>query len=517
MTSILLTTLNSSYQHAAFGLRYLRANLGELRDQSRIFEFTTDRTARDVAEVLISQNPKIIGLSVYIWNAKQTLDLVSLLKKLAPDVILVLGGPEISFETEKQELFQWVDYVVGGEGDFIFRELCLKLLAGEKPAEKILRGALPDIASIQMPYAEYNDEDIKNRVIYVEASRGCPYKCEYCLSSLDKSVRNFSLEKFLTEMQTLLDRGVRQFKFIDRTFNLSPSISTQILQFFLKNIQLGLFLHFEMVPDRLPDELKELIVQFPAGSLQFEIGVQTLNPQVAALVSRRNDYQKMKDNLRFLREKTSVHTHVDLIAGLPGEDLASFAKGFDELVELEPDEVQVGVLKRLRGTPIIRHDQTWQMIYQEQSPYQVIGTKMVSFLELQQINRFSKHWDQIANSGQFIETTKFLRQQAQFSQTSFFGLFAELSQFLTQKFPTSQNVGLVNLFQSVFQFLTLAKNHSETEIKDLLAKDYARSGRHDLPSFLKSESSVSTKTQMFPATPKRQRLHLSQESPKLTT
>lgn len=509
MIPILLATLNSSYQHAAFGLRYLRANLGELRDQSQILEFTTDRTARDVAEVLISQNPKIIGLGVYIWNAKQTLELASLLKKLAPDVVVVLGGPEISFETEKQELFQWADYVVCGEGDFIFRELCLKLLAGDKPAEKILRGALPDIAAIQLPYAEYNDEDIKNRVIYVEASRGCPYKCEYCLSSLDKSVRNFSLEKFLAEMQTLLNRGVRQFKFIDRTFNLSPSISTQILQFFLNNIELGLFLHFEMVPDRLPNELKDLIVQFPAGRLQFEIGVQTLNPQVAALVSRRNDYQKMKENLRFLREKTLVHTHVDLIAGLPGEDLASFSKGFDDLVALEPDEIQVGVLKRLRGTPIIRHDQTWQMIYQEQPPYQVMSTKMISFFELQQINRFSKHWDQIANSGQFVETAKFLRRQAELSQSSFFELFAELSQFLTRKFPTSQNIGLVNLFQGVFQFLTVEKSHPESDIKALLAKDYARHGRHDLPSFLKNESSVSAKPRIFPATPKRQRLHLS--------
>jgi len=517
MTPILLTTLNSSYQHAAFGLRYLRANLGELRDQSRILEFTTDRTARDVAEVLLSQNPKIIGLGVYIWNTKQTLELVSLLKKLAPDVVLVLGGPEVSFETEKQELFQWADYVVCGEADFLFRELCTKILAGDKPSEKILRGALPEIGAIQLPYSEYSDEDIKNRIIYVEASRGCPYKCEYCLSSLDKSVRNFSLHQFLSEMQILLDRGVRQFKFIDRTFNLSPSTSTQILQFFLKNIQLGLFLHFEMVPDRLPDELKELIVQFPAGSLQFEIGVQTLNPQVAALVSRRNDYQKMKDNLRFLREKTSVHTHVDLIAGLPGEDIGSFAKGFDELVLLEPDEIQVGILKRLRGTPIVRHDQNWQMLYQEQSPYQVISTKMISFAELQQINRFSKHWDQIANSGQFIETTKYLRNHAVSSQQSFFQLFAELSQFLTQKFPTSQNVGVVNLFHGVFQFLLQAKLLPENEVKTLLAKDYARSGRHDLPTFLKMRTSVdlgnSRKAQASSSVPKRQRLHLSHENP----
>lgn len=514
MTTILLTTLNSSYQHAAFGLRYLRANLGELREQSKILEFTTDRSARDVAEALLSHSPQVIGLSVYIWNAKQTLDLVSLLKKLAPQVTLVLGGPEVSYETEKQEIFQWADYVVCGEGDFLFRELCQKILKGEKPAEKIQRGVLPEISQIVSPYSEYTDEDIKNRIVYVEASRGCPYKCEYCLSSLDKSVRNFSIDAFLADMKVLLDRGVRQFKFIDRTFNLSPSISTKIMRFFLQHMSLGLFLHFEMVPDRLPDELKELIVQFPAGSLQFEIGVQTLNPQVAALVSRRNDYQKMKENLRFLREKTSVHTHVDLIAGLPGEDLQSFAQGFNELVTLEPDEIQLGILKRLRGTPIIRHDQNWQMLYQEQPPYQVVSTKTMSFSDLQKMNRFSKHWDQVANSGQFVETSKFIKSHAAVTKQSYFDFFARLSQFLSAKFPTSLNLGAYNLFQSLYQFLTENEGLAKDEIKALLAKDYARGGRTDLPQFLKSETPVGNRAVSNQvSTPKRQRLHLSTEHP----
>jgi radical SAM superfamily enzyme YgiQ (UPF0313 family) len=502
-TPILLTTLNSSYQHSAFGLRYLRANLGELRQDSKILEFTTDRPLRDVAEALLSYQPKIIGLGVYIWNARQTLDLVTLLKKLAPEVILVLGGPEVSHETDRQEITRWADYVICGEGDFLFRELCGKILTGQSPSDKIIRGELPSIASLQLPYSEYTEEDIKNRVIYIEASRGCPYKCEYCLSSLDKSVRNFPLENFLLEMQSLLDRGVRQFKFIDRTFNLSPSVSTRILQFFLKQSYLGLFLHFEMVPDRLPDELKELIVQFPAGSLQFEIGVQTFNPQVAALVSRRNDYQKMKENLIFLREKTSVHTHVDLIAGLPGEDLPSFAKGFDELAALQPDEIQVGILKRLRGTPIVRHDREWEMLYQEFSPYQILRTKTMSFAELQMIQRFSKHWDQIANSGQFTMTMEYLR-----SEPSLFQLFAELSQFLTQQFPTSQNIGVVNLFQSLWRFLTQLKNRPEEEVRDLLRQDYARGGRRDLPSFLKEDKDLTpVQGKKLSAIPKRQSLH----------
>ena len=165
---------------------------------------------------------------------------------------------------------------------------------------------MPEIKSIEMPYHLYTEDDIKNRVMYVEASRGCPYKCEYCLSSLDKSVRNFDLTDFLKSIDTLVERGARTFKFVDRTFNLSPTTSTTILKYFLTKIDLGLFLHFEMVPDRLPQEIKDLIIQFPEGSLQFEIGIQTLNPVVAKNISRNNDLVKVRENFKYLNGSSDV-------------------------------------------------------------------------------------------------------------------------------------------------------------------------------------------------------------------
>ena len=379
---ILLTTLNSTYQHCAFGLRYLFANLGVLQERAQIVEFTIAKDPKEIAEALLAYNPKVIGIGVYIWNARQTLDLVKILKKVAPEVHLVLGGPEISYETQSQELTTYADFVIQGEGDFQFAELCRNLMSDAGSVDKkILPPILPDIKQIQLPYDLYSDDDIKNRIIYVEASRGCPYKCEYCLSSLDKSVRSFDLDLFLGEIDKLILRGARQFKFIDRTFNLSVTTCQAILNFFLKRIDLGLFLHFEMVPDRLPVEIRDLIKQFPAGSLQFEIGLQTFNPMVAGLVSRRNDLVKVAENFKYLREQTQVHSHADLIVGLPGEDLQSFANGFNRLVELDPDEIQVGLLKRLKGTPIIRHDSTWQMLYQEHPPYQILSTKTIHFLK----------------------------------------------------------------------------------------------------------------------------------------
>jgi hypothetical protein len=209
-------------------------------------------------------------------------------------------------------------------------------------------------------------------------------------------------------MQRLLDRGARQFKFVDRTFNLNLKISLPILQFFLERYTPGLFVHFEMIPDRLPAPLREIIAKFPPGALQFEVGIQTFNEDVEALISRRQDHARLIDNLTWLRESTGVHVHADLIVGLPGEDLASFGRGFDKLVALRPQEIQVGILKRLRGTPIVRHDAEWAMVYSPHPPYEVLQTKLVSFADMQRMRRFSRYWDLVANSGKFARSLELL-------------------------------------------------------------------------------------------------------------
>ncbi|MBC7370161.1 MAG: cobalamin B12-binding domain-containing protein, partial [Bdellovibrionaceae bacterium] len=245
---IILGTLNSTYQHCSFGLRYLYANLQELQPRAEMIEWTIHATPRNIVEKILSFNPKIVGFGVYIWNTTETYEVVSILKKVAPEVVIVLGGPEVSYETETQPICKTADYVIKGEADFLFYEFCKNILGGTKPEQKIISGALPDITKIKMPYDLYSDEDIKNRIVYVEVSRGCPYKCEYCLSSLDKVVRSFDLDKFLADMDALIAKGLRQFKFVDRTFNLSIQTSSKIMQFFLERIHLNLFLHFEMVP-----------------------------------------------------------------------------------------------------------------------------------------------------------------------------------------------------------------------------------------------------------------------------
>lgn len=438
---IVLSTLNARYTHASFGLRYLLANLGPHRDRAVLREYAIKRPATEIVDDILSSNPSLVGFGVYIWNTDQTLEVVRQLRARDPDLLIVVGGPEISFEIETQPLFPLVDYIFKGESDFSFRDFVANWIdKNELPAAKIVAAALPEIKRIILPYAEYTDEDIRNRTIYVEASRGCPYKCEYCLSSLDVSVRNFDIEAFLAEIAKLIERGARQFKFVDRTFNLSPATSSRILGFFLERIDLGLFLHFEMVPDRLPDELKDLIRKFPAGSLQFEIGIQTWNPEVAKNVSRRQNYDKIRENLKFLRAETGVHTHADLIIGLPGETSDSFASGFNELARLQPDEVQVGILKRLKGTPIARHDSAFKMVYSSRSPFQIQSNIDLSADQLRDLEVFADFWDLVANSGRFKALSKRIREDE-----NPFEYFFAIARFLHAHFNRTHSIHLRDL------------------------------------------------------------------------
>jgi radical SAM superfamily enzyme YgiQ (UPF0313 family) len=406
--SIVLCTLNARYSHASLGLRYLLANMGELLPQTRIQEFVIGIRAADVVEKLLALRPRLIGFGVYIWNVEELTHIVALLKRVAPEITIVLGGPEVSHEIADQHIIALADYVVTGWGDTTFPRLCSEILKGPKPLMKIHAGAQPPMDQIAFPYAYYSDDDIAQRTVYVEASRGCPFKCEFCLSALDKTAWPFPLDDLLCELGALHARGARVFKFVDRTFNLNTSNSFRILQFFLDKLHEfpddPVFAHFELVPDHLPDALKDSIRKFPPGALQFEIGIQSFNPEVQARISRKQNNEKAMANLRWLREETNAHLHVDLIAGLPGEDVDSFARGFDQLVSLKPHEIQFGILKRLRGTPIIRHTQAYGMVFDPAPPYQILATDCIDFNMMQRLVRFARYWDLVANSGRFSES-----------------------------------------------------------------------------------------------------------------
>ena len=480
MPAIVLATLNAKWIHASFGLRCLRANLGELRDHCAIVEFDIQNRPADVAERILAAEPRIVGLGVYVWNAQATAELVTVLKAIAPDVVVVLGGPEVSHETEAQSMCAAADYVVRGEGDLVFADLCRKLFRGERPTPRVIDAAPPHFEQLADPYAEYDETDIAHRIVYVEASRGCPFTCEFCLSSLDDGVRKAPLDSFLHRMQTLYDRGLQHFKFVDRTFNLDIKTSVAILEFFLHRLRPGLFAHFELIPDRLPDALKEPIAKFPEGVLQFEVGVQTLDPMVGKAIARRQDNDKVIANLTWLRENTGVHLHADLIVGLPGEDLATFGRGFDRLWSARPHEIQVGILKRLRGAPIARHDETASMRYATTPPYEVLQTAAMSFVEIQRMKRFARYWDIIANSGNWPHTLALL-----LSGESAFASFLAFSDAVHTTARATHGIAMHKIASLLFDWLVTSRGLERDTVGTALAADYARGRRHDWPEILR--------------------------------
>lgn len=443
MSRIALATINARYMHASLGLRCLYANLGELEQYCQVTEFTLDERPVDIAERLLAEEPRIVGLGVYIWNAAISTQVVELIKRIRPQTIVVLGGPEVSYEHEEQDIVRAADYVVTGMADLAFASLCQRLLAGHPPDGKIISPGGLDLRDLHPPYDHYDHVDLSERLTYVEASRGCPFKCEFCLSALDRTAWAFPLDVFLDEMAKLLSRGARHFRFVDRTFNLKKASTIAILEFFLERMSDDLFLHFELIPDRLPDAVRELITRFPPGSLQFEIGVQTFTPEVQAVISRRQDNEETLRNLRWLRHDTHAHIHADLIFGLPGETLDSFRDSFDQLVAANPHEIQVGILKRLRGSPIVRHTQTHDLRFNPDPPYNILATDRIDFSTMQSMSRFARYFDLIINSGRFEAARPLLLGDAPFDN------FLALSEWLFAATDRTHRIAPTRLFDLI--------------------------------------------------------------------
>jgi radical SAM superfamily enzyme YgiQ (UPF0313 family) len=484
-SEIVLCTLNAKYIHASLGLRYLLANMKDLQKNTTLCEFTINRKTEELAAELLAINPKVVGFGVYIWNTVQTCALVKLLKTQRPDIKIVLGGPEVSHETLEQEIVHLSDHIITGWGDVSFPKLCQALLYGPKPLMKVIAGEQPPLAAIKLPYDLYTDDDLAHRLLYVEASRGCPFKCEFCLSSLDKTAWAFDLELFLGELETLYARGARNFKFVDRTFNLKIDASVRILQFFLDRLSSDLFVHFEVIPDHLPDKLKDMIAQFPPGVLQFEVGIQSFNVEVQQRISRRQDNDKTVANLGWLVNESNAHLHTDLIFGLPGESLQSFGEGFDRLFAIKPHEIQLGILKRLRGTPIARHTVEHGMVYDALPPYQIQQTNVVNAADMQRFARLARYWDLVANSGRFSGAMALL-----LDTESPFLAFMAFSDWLWENSPKTQGktsgITPENLVDALHAYLIDVRKFETELVTQTLLADYIASGARARPDVLRS-------------------------------
>ncbi len=474
---IILTTLNSRFTHSAIGLRYLYANMQELQSQTKILEFSINDAVQSVAEKLLFSNPNIIGLGVYIWNVSLIAELIHIIKKVSPQTTIILGGPEVSYEPFRVDLSD-ADYIVKGEGDLAFYELCKNIL-NDAPLPRIIPMTLPNLKNIALPYKYYSDDDIKNRYIYVEISRGCPFACEFCLSSMDEKVRAFNLDAVLEEFEVLWGRGARNFKFVDRTFNLNMKAANKILDFFLAK-EPPYFAHFEVIPDHFPASLREKIKSFPHGALQLEIGIQTLNLEIANNISRQLNLEKIKENIAFLENETTAHIHLDLIVGLPGESLKSFGENLDKLMSLSSCEIQIGILKKLSGTHIERHDVTFGMVYSDIPPYDILKNSELSFNDIQIMKRFARFWDLTYNSGNFKNSIELL-----WSEGSVFENFYAFSLWIYEQTDSTWKISLQRLGELLFTYMSEVQNQEPQKIADTMLEDMMKLKGRAIPSYLK--------------------------------
>ncbi len=495
---ILIAAINARHSHASMGARCLLANMGDLRPQTQLLEFTIQQSAAEIAAAIIARAPKILALGVYIWNSPRIAELLPLLRHQSPDMKIILGGPELPEGQPPCCPFESLaDFLLLGEADLAFPSLCRDLLSdphsrslvprslGEGGSVSIrgcLRPPLPDLSSLQLPYAEYTDSDLAHRLLYVESSRGCAMRCDYCVSANDPHVRFFPMPALLAAFDQLLARGARQFKFCDRSFNLDIPRAIEILSFFLERLPShpGLFLHFEMLPDRFPAELRDILSRFPPRSLQLEIGLQSFNPQVLETIRRPQNLERAADTLRFLRDHTHAFLHTDLIAGLPGETPDSFAAGFDRLVALDPHEIQLGILKKLPGAPIARHDDEFAMAYNSAPPYEILSTQEWPAGHLARTARFAHYWDAIVSSNRFLAAAPLIWQD----EPSIFAAFLAFSDWMAARFPREHGVPLPALVEAVFDFLTQVRGLPPDLAADALLCGYRHSGARDIPPSL---------------------------------
>lgn len=459
----ILTTLNAKYIHTSLALRWLYVANKDRFDIS-FREYVIKEDVERIADELLASGPDIIGISVYIWNVDKAKRLAAALKERKPGLTIILGGPEVTYEPE-YFLKDWnIDYVVGGEGEFVLGDL-LTAIENDQSTEiegvssirnisrTVVKADLNKLASLPSPYTLEEDKtDIKNRLVYFETSRGCPYQCQYCLSSLEKGVRYFPQEHIFGNLRYLIENGAKQIKFLDRTFNLNKEHTKAVFDFLTDNYRPNLSLQFEIYADLLTDEtIDYLNSKLPTNYFRFEIGIQSTYEPTNSAVKRKQDFSLLAGNIRKLMSGGKIDLHLDLIAGLPYETLGRFIKSFNDVFDLKGKEVQLGFLKMLRGTALRRDAVKYGYIYSQQAPYEIESNNDISKDELERIHDAEHALEKYWNSGKFSRTMKILT--GTYYKGRYFELFDEIGQYYNQNRLPHHGYQLEDIFFNLHNFL----------------------------------------------------------------
>lgn len=410
--NIVCTTLNAKYIHTNLAIRYLKAYALPEFDIS-LAEYTIKDPVLNIVSDLIQKKPKVIGFSCYIWNIEESIKVIKMIKKIDPSIQVVIGGPEVTYDViEWMERVDEFDFIVTGEGEQTFKQL-LTEIEGSQDYRSVPGLAYREIGKIRLnpqqhkldlkelpsPYRFEEDlPQLGKRVTYIETSRGCPFSCQFCLSSIEVGVRYFDREKIKDDIRFLMKNGAKTLKFVDRTFNISRSYAMEMFRFLIDEHLPETVFQFEITADIMRPEVIEFLNQeAPAGLFRFEIGVQSTNDYTNELVMRKQNFDKLKRTVTLVKDGGKIDQHLDLIAGLPEEDYQSFKKTFNDVFAMRPEELQLGFLKMLRGTGLrLRADQH-QYIYMDHSPYEILGNNVLDFNDIIRIKQvedvLEKYWN----------------------------------------------------------------------------------------------------------------------------
>ncbi|HFE9684820.1 DUF4080 domain-containing protein [Clostridium perfringens] len=489
---ILLTAINSKYIHSNLAVRYLKAFTKDLDFQGDIKEFSINDRVENILEGIIEEKPDVVAFSCYIWNMEFVNRLAELIKLVDPNIEILYGGPEVSYEGKEFLENHEGEYVIVGEGEKTFREFVLYKL-GEGKIEDIKglnykrdgkvfeNPKRPEMDMNELVFPYTYEEDINNKIVYYEASRGCPFKCKYCLSSVMHGVRFLDVERVKKELKYFMERGLKLVKFVDRTFNCNREYTVELLKYLSEQDTETRF-HFEVAADLLTEEQIEILNNAPKGRFQLEVGVQTTNNEVLHNINRYITYENIKEKVLKVAAGKNVMQHLDLIAGLPGEDLESFKKSFNDVHAIRPDEIQLGFLKLLKGSSMREEAEKWGIVYSPYAPYEIIRSKDISYEELLLLKKVEAMVDKYYNSCKFNNVIKFFLD----IYDKPFDFYYDLAMFFEEKGNFKRSIGNVEYYKILLDFY-LEKIGGEDEglFKEVLKFDYlCFNKKRWLPDFL---------------------------------
>ncbi len=446
---IILTALSAKQLHKTLSVWCLKAYAEERVNDIDILvrEFTINDRLSYIKDSLYQEKPDIIGFSCYIWNIEQVIKIAEMLKKLMPELIIILGGPEVSFETDIM-IFPFADYIIKGTGEASFTELVENIGSGNRPTERIISGQQIDLSKLPTPYtANFFDTLEPGQLVYYESSRGCPFSCSYCLSSLTEGVDYLPLEQVFHDLMLFSNKKIGCVKFVDRTFNANKKRANEILNF-IKNMDTETTFHFEAAGDLFDEKMLGIIAAMPVKRVQFEIGIQSLNDNSLCAVNRKTDLDKVLDNIKKLVKFGNCHIHIDLIAGLPFENMESFTVGVDMCLALNTNMLQLGFLKLLKGSEIRKNADKYSYIYNAYPPYEVFQNEFLSADEIIKLGKIESLIDKYYNTGMARETISFAVEKYFKSGYYFFEKLAEFSEA-----KINMKLSLKNTYTLLYTFL----------------------------------------------------------------